>query len=245
MRSITKTSEKAFYDDIWLAWRDMQRYAPAPRYLRRMVLKEMKRCSFDSVLDVGCGEGTLLGMIAERYPSVQLAGCEFSETAVQSSREQLPQAKIFSLDLLNDDVSGIEHDLLLSVQVLEHLSDDVGALERMRKMCKRNIIVSVPGGQLDARGRRYGHYRHYTKRGVVQKMAQAGCRVTRAFMCGWPVHSLLYRQLLRHLPQGAVDHVGLGGYDRRKRLIMQVADWAYRFNLSFVGTEVFAIGEPK
>jgi SAM-dependent methyltransferase len=241
---MTSTSEKAFYDDIWVAWRDMQRYAPAPRYLRRMVMKELKPLSFSSVLDVGCGEGTLLGMIAQRYPSAQLGGCEFSETALLSCREQLPQANIFSLDLLKDDVSGIEYDVLLSVQVLEHLSDDVVALERMRKMCKGTIIISVPGGKLDDRGRRNGHYRHYTRRDLVQKMERTGFRVTRSFTCGWPVHSLLYRQLLRLLPQDAVDRVGLGGYDRRKRFVMQVADWAYRLNLSFVGTEVFAIGNP-
>jgi SAM-dependent methyltransferase len=240
----TPTDEKAFYDDIWLAWRDMQRYAPAPRYLRRMVMKELKRLSFTSVCDVGCGEGTLLSMIAERYPSVTLGGCEFSATALQSARELLPQAKLFSLDLLKDDVSGIEYDLLLSVQVLEHLSDDLGALERMRKMCKGTLIVSVPGGQLDDRGRRNGHYRHYTRSGLVEKMERTGFRVTRSFTCGWPVHSLFYRQLLRRLPQDAVDNVGLGGYDSRKRMIMKVADWAYHLNLSFVGTEVFAIGEP-
>jgi len=68
--------------------------------------------------------------------------------------------------------------------------------------------------------------------------------VVRAFTCGWPVHSLFYRQLMRRLPRGAVTQVGLGPYDRNTRLLMDVADVAYRFNLSFVGTEVFAIGEP-
>ncbi len=238
------TDEQAFYDDIWLAWRDMQRYAPAPRYLRRMVMKELRALSFGSVLDVGCGEGTLLSMIAARYPAARLGGCEFSATALQSCRELLPGADLFSLDLLKDDVAGIAYDVLLSVQVLEHLSDDIVALERMRSMCMGTLIVSVPGGQLDDRGRRNGHYRHYTRRDLVQKMERTGFRVTRSFTCGWPVHSLFYRQLLRALPQDAVEKVGLGGYDRRKRTIMRLADWAYRLNLSFIGTEVFAVGVP-
>ena len=237
-------SDKTFYDDIWVAWRDMERYAPAPRYLRRMVLKEMSRLSFNSVLDVGCGEGTLLKMIGERYPSVELAGSEFSDTALQYCREQLPKANIFSLDILKDDVSRISYDLLVSVQVLEHLSDDVDALKRMRAMCRKYTLVSVPGGQLDEHGRKNGHYRHYTKADLVRKMEQAAFRVIRSFTCGWPVHSLLYRQLIRHLPRTAVTQVGLGPYTPRTRVIMDVADLAYRFNLSFVGTEVFAIGVP-
>jgi len=237
-------TDKAFYDDIWPAWRDMQRYAPAPLYLRRMVMKQLAGLSFRSVLDVGCGEGTLLKMIADRYPDVELAGCEFSETAIAYCRQQLPQARVFFLDLLEDDVSGISADVIISVQVLEHLPDDHGALERMRAMCRSYTIVSVPGGQLDDHGRRNGHYRHYTKQDLVARMERAGFRVVRAFTCGWPMHSLVYRQLMRRLPKSAVAQVGLGAYDARKRLLMGVADIAYRLNLSFVGTEVFAIGVP-
>lgn len=238
-------TDKAFYDDIWVAWRDMERYAPAPRYLRRMVLREMAKLSFASVLDVGCGEGTLLKMMAVRYPDAELAGSELSDTAIQYCREQLPQAHIFSLDILKDDVSNLSYDLLVSMQVLEHLSDDVGALRRMRQMCRKYTLISVPGGELDEHGKKNGHYRHYTKAGLVQKMEQAGFRVIRAFTCGWPVHSLFYRQLMRHLPRSAVTQVGLGPYGRKTRLLMDLADLAYRFNLSVVGTEVFAVGEPR
>jgi SAM-dependent methyltransferase len=237
-------TDKAFYDQIWLAWRDMERYAPAPRYLRRMILKELSRLSFDSVLDVGCGEGTLLKRIAERYPGVALAGSELSSTALQYCREQVPQAHTFSLDLLRDDVSGLSYDLLISMQVLEHLEDDVAALERMRKMCRRHVVISVPGGELDDHGRGNGHFRHYTKEDLVRKMERTGFAVTRAFTCGWPVHSLVYRQLTRHLPRRAVVHVGLGAYGSAKRALMHVADFGYRFNLSFIGTEVIAVGVP-
>ena len=156
----------------------------------------------------------------------------------------MPQANLFALDILKDDVSKISYDLLVSMQVLEHLSDDVDALVRMRAMCSKFTLISVPGGQLDEHGRKNGHYRHYTKADLVQKMEQAGFRVIRSFTCGWPVHSLFYRQLMRHLPRAAVTQVGLGPYTPRTRAIMNLADLAYRFNLSFVGTEVFAIGVP-
>lgn len=237
-------SDKDFYDDIWFAWRDMQRYAPAPRYLRRMILKELRRLSFDSVCDVGCGEGTLLRMIGERYPQVSLAGSEFSQTAIDYCRQQVPRADVFTLDLMKDDVSSRSYDLLISMQVLEHLEDDMPALERMRQMCRRYTLISVPGGQLDEHGRKNGHFRHYTKQDLVAKMQRAGFDVVRAFTCGWPVHSFFYRQLTRRLPRSAVDGIGLGAYDAKKRAIMNIADFAYRFNLSFVGTEVFAIGAP-
>ncbi|GEM_PF-340603 len=236
--------QQAFYDDIWVAWRDMQRFAPAPRYLRRTVMRELRRLEFESVLDMGCGEGTLLRMIAERYPKVSLAGSELSATALRYCKEQLPRAHLFRLDIVRDEVQPQTYDLIISVQVLEHLKDDLAALRNLWAMCRRYVLISVPGGELDEHGRRMGHYRHYTKDGLVQKMEQAGFRVVRIFTCGWPVHSLLYRQLVRRLPRNAVEQVGLGQYDWKKRTIMNLADFAYRLNLPFVGTEVFAIGVP-
>lgn len=236
--------DQSFYDAIWVAWKDMQRYAPAPRYLRRMVMKELARLEFNSVLDMGCGEGTLLKMIADAYPHVALSGSELSETALKYCREQLPQANLFHLDVMRDEPSAISYDLIILVQVLEHLEDDLAALRKLKTMCRGYALISVPGGDLDDHGRRMGHYRHYTKESLVLKMEQAGFRVVRVFSCGWPVHSVCYRQLIRHLPQGAVEQVGLGSYGWKKRAVMTLADMTYRLNLPFVGTEVFAIGVP-
>jgi len=128
--------------------------------------------------------------------------------------------------------------------VLEHLDDDVLALEKMREMCNRYLLVSVPGGKLDDNGRTNGHFRHYTEEDLVQKMQNAGYKVIRSFTCGWPVHSLFYRQLMRRLPRSTTNRVGLGAYGPGKRALMSVADFAYRFNLSVVGTEIIAIGVP-
>jgi SAM-dependent methyltransferase len=238
-------SNQAFYDDVWYAWRDMQRYAPAPRYLRRMVMRELSRLEFGSVLDVGCGEGTLLKMIGEAYPQVRLAGSELSQTALAYCREQLPRAHLFPLDIVRGDVPEHTYDLVVSVQVLEHLEDDLAALKQLKKMCARYVVISVPGGRLDEHGRRNGHYRHYTRAELVFKMEQAGFAVMRSFTCGWPIHSLFYRAMVRYLPQTAIQSVGLGAYDARKRMVMQLADWMYRLNLPWVGTEVFAVGHVQ
>lgn len=234
-----------FYDQAWLAWRDMQRYAPAPRYLRRMVLRELARLRFDSLLDVGCGEGSLLKMVADAHPAAKLGGCELSETALRLCRETLPSCTFLKLDLERDDVVGLAYDVVLCVQVLEHLRDDVTALRKLHSLCRRAAIISVPGGKLDEHSRKNGHYRHYTKRDLVEKMRRVGFRVTRVFNCGWPVHSLLYRQLVRWLPRERIERVGLGPYTPTKLALMRVADIAYRLNLSFVGTEVIAVGVPR
>ena len=239
-------NDAKFYDDIWIAWRDMSLYAPAPRYLRRMVMKELSRLEFDSVLDAGCGLGTLLQMIGAKYPSVELNGCELSETALEACRQHVPNAKLYRMDFLRGEVpTDRSCDVIVSVQVLEHLEDDLCALQKLRQMCRRYIVVNVPGGKLDAHGRWNGHYRHYTTGSLSAVMREADFDVIRSFSCGWPVHSMLYRYAVRVLPQNLVAGTGLGEYSRAKKAAMQLLDYAYRLNLSFVGTEVFAIGTPR
>lgn len=234
-----------FYDDIWKSWKDMQQFAPAPRYIRRMVMKELRRLEFRSVFDVGCGEGALLRMIKEAYPQVELAGSDLSETALASCRNQFPNGKIFRLDIEKDDVATFSYDLVISVQVLEHLNDDIMALKKLAAMSRKYVLINVPGGKLDEHAKTVGHYRHYTKRLLVKRMEQAGIRVIRVFACGWPFQSLVYRQLVRRLPRRTVERIGLGAYSPFKKKLMQIAEWLYLLNLSFIGTEIFAIGIPE
>lgn len=240
-----ENSQQAFYDQIWKDWHDMEVYAPAPRYIRRMVLRELARLDFQTVLDVGCGEGTLLQAIAQRYPRAVLAGSELSETALETCRRNIGNGHFFRLDLERDEVPPqSSYDLLTCVQVLEHVQDDVTALKVMRRMCGKYILISVPGGKLDERGRRNGHFRHYTTADLRAKMEQAGFHVQRIFACGWPMHSLVYRQLVRHLPQSTVEAVGLGRYSPTKKVLLQAFHLLNFLNLPFVGTEIIAVGTP-
>lgn len=235
----------AFYEATWPAYRDFQRYAPAPRYIRRMVMRELGRLEFLAVLDAGCGEGSLLGMVAARYPVAAIAGSELSETALSYCRQALPQGEFFLLDLERSDPPPRRFDVVLCVQVLEHLREDRAGLRTLRGLCGNAVVISVPGGNLDAHGRANGHYRHYTTRELAEKMREAGFEVRRIYNYGWPVHSLFYRLLVRLLPRRMVEGVGLGTYSPRKIFVMRLLDWAYRLNLSFVGTEVIAVGVPR
>jgi hypothetical protein len=47
----------AQYDQGWESeWDDMKKYGPFARHLRRLIMNLLRSVSFDSVLDVSCGQ---------------------------------------------------------------------------------------------------------------------------------------------------------------------------------------------
>lgn len=81
------------------------------------------------------------------------------------------------MDILNDEISDLEEnfDIVVCVNTLEHLEDDLLAVERMKKMLEPNgnLIIVVPALQklycyMD---KNVGHYRRY-KKGQLNVLAQ-------------------------------------------------------------------------
>lgn len=73
---------------------------------RELILRELARQSFGSILEVGCASGPNLLRILYGFPGVQIGGCDVSEDAIKTAKELLPQAAQL-------DVSPA-HDIFLS-----------------------------------------------------------------------------------------------------------------------------------
>jgi 2-polyprenyl-3-methyl-5-hydroxy-6-metoxy-1,4-benzoquinol methylase len=94
------------------------------------------------VLEVGCGDGSLLEAVAERWPGAACVGLEPSETAVESARRR--GRKVLQGVLGESLPAGIAEgrfDLVYSVHVIEHTSDPAAFL-------KAAAGLTDPGGRL-------------------------------------------------------------------------------------------------
>jgi len=78
-----------YYDEAWCQWDDMKEYGPVSRHVRRLVLELLKGIEFTSLLDVGCGVGTLLNAIHACYLSARLGGSVYSEEAKARTQARL------------------------------------------------------------------------------------------------------------------------------------------------------------
>lgn len=78
----------------------------------------------DKLLDIGCGVGTLLEGVIERYPYNEVWGVDISDVAIEKCKEKIPNGVFFpqhvgSLDKVPDDY----FDVVFSGEVIEHLED--------------------------------------------------------------------------------------------------------------------------
>ena len=94
-----------------------------------------------SVLDVGCGAGTLLRALQERC-SVRGLGVDVSTRAVELARRNGVEARV--CDVTRNDLHGLgRFDVATLFEVCEHIPDPGHVLLTLRGMADR-IFVSVP-----------------------------------------------------------------------------------------------------
>lgn len=89
-----------------------------------------------SLLEVGCGYGNVLGRFEGRY---RLAGLEFSAHAAGVAKARIPSASIVTADLQRPFPFRRSFDVVLAINVIEHLEDPAAAVGAIRK-------ALIPGG---------------------------------------------------------------------------------------------------
>ncbi len=228
------------YDQIWSGgWDDMRRYGPMARHSRRLMQVMTRGLTPRSILDVGCGEGSMLVALAEAHPGAALAGVEISENAVALARRGLPDAEVSALDVAAAKLDRT-FDLVVCADVVEHIADDQAALNNMAAMTAAGGAVVV--ATLQGRMRRFetdiGHMRNYAKGELAAKMTAAGLTVDKVIEWGFPFYSPLYRDLLEVIGNRGT----MGAFGTGKKLLSQLIYMVFLLNSAQRGDYIFVRG---
>lgn len=136
-----------------------------------------------SLLEVGCGTGFVLGAIREAFPEIRLVGAELFPEGLEVARRRLPDLELVELDATRMPYVD-EFDVVGAFDVLEHIDDDVAALHGIRKALRPGggAVLLVPQhprlwSRMDVVA---GHARRYTRRELLRKVRDAGLEPVQA-----------------------------------------------------------------
>jgi SAM-dependent methyltransferase len=92
------------------------------------------------VVDVGCGYGWLLDSFAT---ASRLCGSDISKHAIAMAKNRNADREYRQADLLNGPPFEGTFDIVLAVNLIEHLTDPEAGVESIRALCRPGSIVLV------------------------------------------------------------------------------------------------------
>jgi methionine biosynthesis protein MetW len=155
--------------------------------LEREMFKEAVTGENLKILDVGCGTGAL-GAFYEKNQNCKVYGIEINESAFLAAKEKLHEVIKGNVEVLDLPYENNYFDVVIMGDVLEHLINPVGTLNKMIVVLKPQgrIYITVPNvrywrvvinlifkdlwdyeswGILD-----YTHLRFYTKASIIKML---------------------------------------------------------------------------
>jgi hypothetical protein len=137
-----------------------------------------------SVLDIGCGDIFFVSALSERFPEVDFYAVDtaFTDEIMAELSKEIKGKKIRIFRSLEDASHYMTKpaDLVLLLDVLEHIEDDNGFLEHLvhhKAMGKGGtLIITVPAFQslFCSHDHFLGHYRRYTNASLSKVVSHAG-----------------------------------------------------------------------
>ena len=181
------------YRDLWNRhwWWQSRR-----RFVRRLIHEIASKYEIESILDVGCGDGLFFDDLMKVAPTwgIEPDGSLLSDDNPYRDR-------ITVGDFASPIGPSRRYDLIVLLDVLEHIEDDRKALETLNSRLEPggHVILTVPALQFlwsihDDVNR---HYRRYTRRLLRERLQEQNFQVVRiGYYFGWTVGLLLLRRLL-------------------------------------------------
>lgn len=152
-------------------------------------------------LEIGVGSGEFLRL---------LGGLGFSGTGIDLSDKAVSQARkmvsgLHGISIRRGDFRDLsmKFDMVVALEVLEHIKDDVGALKKMHDLTRKGgyVLLSVPAHQRKwgSADEFTGHVRRYERDELRKKLEKAGFAVKLVYNYGFPFFSASRKVRDRHL----------------------------------------------
>jgi ubiquinone/menaquinone biosynthesis C-methylase UbiE len=135
------------------------------------------------ILEVGVGEGEVARRVSQRWPAVPYLGIDLPDQGLSKAWKIAGLAGAFA-DVAWLPFPAGSFDLVLAIEVLEHVADPDRALRELARVSALDVVLSVPhepvwraanlvrGKYLASLGNTPGHVNHWSKRGFARLVSR-------------------------------------------------------------------------
>lgn len=135
------------------------------------------------VLEVGVGEGEVTGRLRQRWPQAAFVGVDLPDPELAGEWHERSITAMFG-DVVTLPFPDATFDLVLAIEVLEHVPDPDRALRELARVARADVLVSVPrepvwraanmarGKYLKELGNTPGHIQHWGRRSFARTVAR-------------------------------------------------------------------------
>jgi ubiquinone/menaquinone biosynthesis C-methylase UbiE len=101
-----------------------------------------------TILDIGCGPGTITVDLASYVPQGHITGLERVGDVLTQARALAKDKEVTNIDFVEGDANALDYadgtfDVVVCHQLLQHVQDPVGILKEMKRVAKAGGIVAV------------------------------------------------------------------------------------------------------
>lgn len=109
------------------------------------ILKQfIQNIKFNSILDVGCGEGMLLKSFSDYISNKSCCAIDVDENEVRDASKNLPFCSVKVGSVYEIPFENKSFELVTCTEVFEHLVDPYKALLEIERVSSKYVLLSVP-----------------------------------------------------------------------------------------------------
>lgn len=236
---------KELFDVIQIENReDGFKYGPASLHRRRIIRNFIKNISFNSILEIGCGNGYFLKYLLMELnidvSKINITGVDISPNAIKLAQKTL-NGSFYDMDISIDKLES-KFDLVICSEVLEHIDDYKSALKNIAEMCNKYLIISTPCGK-------YGDHsesmiRYYPKKTLVSDLNETGFKILKSKKWGFPFFTPIYETIISSFDIKK-NPLKTGNFGFKKKLVSKILFFVFFLNIPDKGDRIFIFAEKS
>jgi SAM-dependent methyltransferase len=148
------------------------------------IIEKLAEKRFNSLLDVGCGDGRFLFELSRKSSCQNLTGIDYSKKAITFAKAFNPTINFICADLTNENIPiDRKYDIVTCIETLEHIHpDDLNRFIQNLHFCTIKgglLLLTVPSLNRPLHDK---HYQHFTIENLTELLEPYFIKTSHSFI---------------------------------------------------------------